>query len=198
MGNPFRSEAAAFRFLLLTVVALAAVAVAAVAGGTRPAVVVWAVASAAMAAVYLRRAAPARALRTAPAHVGPPGERRLLLLATERLRDDSLEEIGRRAERVLVVVPAATPPLRHWVSDVDAARDRAQARVTATVAGLRSLNVDASGAVGAEEPLLAIEDALRTFGGDEIVVAATSGTHGEELVASVRQQFALPVTHVVA
>lgn len=195
--NPFRTEAAAFRFLLLTLVAFAAVGVAAIVGGPRAAVPTWAAVSVAAVAVYVRRGRPPRGLRTAPAHVGPPEERRLLVLAHETLPEDSIAEIGRRADRVLVVSPAVASPVRHWASDVDGAREQARRRVDTSVERLREASIDAAGTLGDEDPVQAIEDALRTFGGDEIVVAAPQSPRGDAVVARVRERFALPVTHLV-
>jgi hypothetical protein len=47
----------------------------------------------------------------------------------------------------------------------------------------------------------AIEDALRTFGADEIVICAHPGaptsSPGRDIVAAARERFALPIEHVV-
>ena len=59
----------------------------------------------------------------------------------------------------------------------------------------------ARGEVGDGDPLQAIEDALRTFGADEIVIS----THPEGrsnwlergIVEKARERFAVPITHVV-
>ena len=61
--------------------------------------------------------------------------------------------------------------------------------------------ISARGEVGDSEPLQAIEDALRTFGADEIIIS----THPEGrsnwlekgVVAGARERFAVPITHVV-
>ena len=58
----------------------------------------------------------------------PPGEKRLLVVANETVGgSELLEELERRARGrkpdVLVVTPAPNSPLRHWVSDEDAARE---------------------------------------------------------------------------
>lgn len=50
-----------------------------------------------------------------------------------------------------------------------------------TVARLRSADVETEGVIGDEDPLRALDDALRSFGGDEIVAA----TDDDELVAHV-------------
>jgi hypothetical protein len=57
------------------------------------------------------------------------------------------------------------------------------------------------GEVGDAEPLQAIEDALRTFGADEIVLSThpEGRSHWLEqgLVEEARRRFALPITHIV-
>lgn len=194
MRNPFRSEAAAFRFLLLTLLAFAAIALTATAAGRTAAIAVWALASVLAIIAYARRGRPARRLATAPAHRGAPQERRLLLVAEEPPAAPALEALARRADRVLVVSPAVTSRLRRWLSDSDDARAHARARADAAVAQLRAANIDASGIVADDDPIRAVEDALRTFGGDEIAVA----TDDDAVVASLREHYALPVTHLGA
>lgn len=194
--SSFRTEAAAFDFLLLTLVAFAAVAIAALAGGAAAGLPVWAVVSGAAVVFSVRRRRPAQVLRTAPAHMGPAGERRLLVLAQETPSADALDELGRRADRVIVVSTAGTSLVRRWLSDVDGARARASRRVDETVRCLRAANVDA--AAVDEDPVRAIEDALRVFGGDEIVVATGPSARDAAVAARVRARFALPVTHLVA
>jgi len=71
----------------------------------------------------------------------------------------------------------------------------------ASLARLAEDGISARGEVGDSEPLTALEDALRTFGADEIVVA----THPEgrsnwlerDIVEKARERFAVPITHVV-
>jgi hypothetical protein len=193
--SPFRSEAAAFRFVLLTLVAFGAVAAAAWAVGPSIAVPVWAALSAVAAVLYTRRGRRARLLATAPPHVGA-GEHRLLLVAQATPAAETLRGVGERASRVLVVAPAAPSRLRRWLSDVDGAREQARQRAEASVVALREAKVEASGSVGDEDPVRAVEDALRTFGGDEIVVATARGAGGEAVAARIGERFALPVTHV--
>jgi uncharacterized membrane protein len=190
------SEAGAFGFLVLTLCAFAAAAVTSFVGG--PAVALWvlAVLSLAAVAVLVRGHRPRQALRTAPAHMGAPEEHRLLVLAQETLSDESLAELGRRADRIVVVSPAGSSFVHRWASDVDDARAQASRRVDDTVRGLRATNADVAGTVGDEDPVRALEDALRAFGGDEIVVA--TGPRDAALAERVRERFALPVTHVVA
>ena len=66
---------------------------------------------------------------------------------------------------------------------------------------MRDAGVEASGEVGDDDPLQAIEDALRTFAPDELIIS----THPEGrsnwlergVVSGARERFAMPVTHVV-
>jgi hypothetical protein len=91
--------------------------------------------------------------------------------------------------------------VRHWASDEDAARAAAQQRLDASLGQLRGYGVAASGSVGDGDPLQAIEDALRTFGADEIVIS----THPEgrsnwlerNVVGAAKERFDVPITHVV-
>jgi hypothetical protein len=103
---------------------------------------------------------------------------------------------------VLVVSPATTgSPLRFWVSDVDEAIAHAERVQAETVERLAEDGVQASGEVGDSEPLQAIEDALRTFPADRIVVIAHDPHDGDgrdyreddDLAAQARERFGLPV-----
>jgi hypothetical protein len=149
------------------------------------------------------------ATRTAADRHGQPfpeGERRLLVVANETVGGapllDRIRELstGARTE-VLVVTPALNSPLRHWASDEDPAREAASQRLDRSLARLQQEGVEARGEVGDGDPLQAIEDALRTFGADEIVIS----THPEGrsnwlergVVTGARERFAVPIHHVV-
>ncbi len=206
MINPFRSEAEAYRFLLLTVGYFAAIAVAALAVGKWAGLAVFALLTLA-GLVYVARARRVEAPRQAvPSRRGKENERRILVIANETVGGERLrEEIRRRSEgydeQVLVVTPALNSPIRHWASDEDAARAAAQKRLSESLARLREAGVDAKGEVGDGEPLQAMEDALRLFGADEIIISThpEGRSHWLErgIVAAARERFAVPITHVV-
>jgi hypothetical protein len=207
MRNPLRSEAEAFRFLVLTLGAFAAIVVATLAGGAWAGVPVFVVVALAAIFLYFRRGEPQAPRRSVPVSpAGAEGERRILVVANETVGGERLlEEIRKRSEsvseHVLVVCPALNSPLRHWASDDDAARVQAQERLDRSLARLREAGVEAEGEVGDSDPLQAIEDALRTFGADEIIIS----THPEGrsnwlergIVSAARERFALPITHVI-
>jgi len=206
MINPFRSEAEAYRFLLLTVGYFAAIAIAALALGKWVGLTVFALLTLA-GLVYVVRARRVEAPRqTVSSRHGAENERRILVIANETVGGGPLrEEIRRRSEgydeRVLVIAPALNSPVRHWASDEDGARIHAQERLNASLARLREAGLDAKGEVGDAEPLQAMEDAVRLFGPDEIIISThpEGRSHWLErgIVDSARERFAVPITHVV-
>jgi hypothetical protein len=203
--NPFRSEAEAFRLLLGALGYFGAIGIAAAAGGLWPGLIVFVVLTTGIVLWWLRARRVEHPTRTSPrAHA--EGEHRILVVANETVGGTTLrsliEERSRnvRAE-VLVCTPALNSRLRHWASDEDGARVAAQQRLDASLDRLRALGIDASGQVGDADPLQAMEDALRTFGADEIVISThpEGRSHWLEqgLVEKARERFPVPITHVV-
>ena len=165
MRYPFRSENAAFHFLLLTVAAFAIIAAASVAG-TIAAIIAWAVVSAVAVGLYAR-GRERREPEVVP-HLGAPDER-----------------------RIIVVAPLLAPPLHLLANDVDAEQAEARTRAAAAVGALGAPHVRVSTVVG-EDPVAAVDDALHTFGGDEILVLPGD----DSLVARLRERYALPVKQI--
>ena len=205
MINPLRSEAEAFRFLIASIAYFGLIVIAAVAGGKWVGLGVFIVLSAIVVGWWLRARREERPPQTAP-RPHAEGERRILVVANETvggrtLRSMILEKSLDVREEVLVVTPALNSPLKHWVSDEDEARAAAQERLDESLAKLAEAGVGARGEVGDSDPLQAIEDALLTFGADEIILS----THPEGrsnwlesgVVEKARQRFAVPITHVV-
>ena len=206
MRNPFRSEAEAYRFVLGTVAYFLAIVIADVVGGRWWGLGVFVVLSALVLVWFFRREAGEQLPATAPRQRGGDDERRILVVANEtvtgrRLREAIQSAAGGRRTNVLVVSPALNTPLKHWTSDEDKARAAAEERLRRSVAELERLGISARGEVGDADPVQAIEDALRTFGADELIIS----THPEGrsnwlergVVASARERFAVPLTHVV-
>jgi hypothetical protein len=104
------------------------------------------------------------------------GVRRILVVANETVAGEALlAEIRRRAAssdlEVLVVCPALNSRIRHWLSDEDSAREEARRRLGASLTALGRSGIDARGDVGDADPVQAIEDALRAFRADEIIIS---------------------------
>ena len=83
MQNPFRSEAEAYRFVLLLVGYFAAIVIAKLLGGTWAALAVFVVLT--LAALYwiVRGGKPERPVQWTPARRGADDERRILVIANE-------------------------------------------------------------------------------------------------------------------
>jgi hypothetical protein len=205
MQNPFRSEAEAFRFVIQTLAYFALIVVAALIHAW-VGLAVFVVLTGLVIWWLFFRGERERPLQTAPTRRSAEGERRILVIANETVGGVTLRRaIHKRVEgvreEILVVVPALNSPIRHWASDEDDARARAQERLEASLERLRNDGVNARGEVGDSDPVQAIEDALRTFGADEIIIS----THPEGrsnwlergVVSGARERFAVPITHVV-
>jgi hypothetical protein len=204
MESPFRSEAAAFRFLLISIGAFALIVVA---SWINPwlGLVVFLALTAGAVWIYLRQRGPAPP-REQIEHVGEADERRVLVVANETVGGKELwsviEELALAAKtEFFVVSPALNSRLKTWTSDEDPARATAQKRLDATLQRLASIGIEARGDIGDVDPLVAIEDAVRLFRPDEIVVS----THPEGrsnwlergIVSAVRERYDVPLTHVV-
>ncbi len=139
MESPFRSEAAAFRFLLLTIGAFALIVVASLIAPWLGFVVFLLLVAAAVW-MYLRQRAP-KPPREHVEHVGPADVRRVLVVANETVGGaELLQAIGDLAlagqAEFYVVSPALNSRLKTWTSDEDGARVAAQKRLDASVARL--------------------------------------------------------------
>ncbi len=210
MRVPVRSEPDAFR---LTIAGALAVAVAVLVGWLTMPVVGAAVFVLALilAAIALRASNPDRRmpLREARAavhpHGAPPGKRHVLVVANEALSGEALCEriLGADHERVEVDVlaPVLASRLHQGVSDIDHEFAQARARLKRSLAWPHEHGIVARGEVGDPSATTAIEDELRGFGADEVIVVThprereSWQEHGE--LERLRRELDVPVTHVV-
>jgi hypothetical protein len=203
MKNPLRDEASAFQAVLVTLGAAVLVVLAA-----------WINTWLGLVVFLLLVAAAFWMIRGGMRHRPPPthivrGEgptRRILVVANETVGGgELLDLLGRKAEdvaeEVLLVSPALNSRLRTWTSDEDPARAAAQDRLNSSLARLHEAGVRARGEIGDGDPLQALEDALRVFPADEIVVSThpPGRSHWLEqgVVEQARLRYDVPVTHVV-
>jgi len=205
MQNPFRSEEAAFRFVLMTIGYFVLIVIAA-AIDTWLGVAVFVVLSGAVAWWFsLRRTQSPPPVKQHPA-ASPPSEHRILVVANETVGGAELlgtiqEHAGDQFVRVLVVVPALNSPLKHWVSDEDGARDAAQDRLFDSLTAMRAVGLNVEGEIGDGDPIQALEDAVRTFRPDELIISThpAGRSHWLErgVVEKARERFDVPLTHVI-
>jgi Universal stress protein family len=204
MRNPLENENSAFRFVLGTIVYFSLIVLASLLA-TWLGVIVFVVLSVAAVALLRGGTKP-----LPPTHhvdrAAVEDTRRILVVANETLAGARLhEEIVRMAdgaaEDVLVVCPALNSHLRTWMSDEDGARAAARSRLDSTLASLRAAGVNVRGEIGDGDPLQALEDTLRGFAADAIVISthAEGRSHWleEGVVEAARARFDVPVTHVI-
>jgi hypothetical protein len=182
MRNPLRSEAEAFRFLVAVIIGALVIVGAAYLN-------TWLGVAAAILAVagiiwWLMQEPIPGAADPAPKLASGTGRgvHRVLVVA---LPGTESVQVGADATDVVVVVPALASTVQALTGAVD--DRRAEAEETANRLAAHIPN--ARGEVGADDPGLAVEDALRTFGADEIVVSGD-----DALVAAVRGRVTIPVS----
>ena len=210
MRLPIRSETEAVRFVFA---GGAVIAVSVLLGWlTTPLVGVafFVVALVLGAIAYLRAANPEHRTPFADAenephpHGGAPGKRHVVVVANQALSGDELRqrltEMGERLE-LDVLAPVLTSHLHYAVSDIDTELAEARKRLDESLAWARRSGFVARGEVGDPNPTTAIEDELRDFGGDAVVVVTHPGEletwqeHGE--LERLRRELRVPVEHVM-
>lgn len=130
---------------------------------------------------------------------------RVLVVATvpvegRALRDSLRQHVGDAPSEVKVVAPAAhVSPLQWLTSDEDAARGEAE-RVADQSARALEGEARVETEVGDPDPVQAIEDALRTFPADHVVVVTAPGEEAnwleQDAGAEAKERFGVPVTHL--
>jgi hypothetical protein len=206
MHNPLRSEADAFRWVV--VIGVGALAVIALTLLTSPVFgVVLAAALLGFGAGIAYNSSRGSLTRSVELTRGGDGKRRLLVVANETVEGEALlDEIrGRCRNRdceILVVTPALVGSrASHWASDIDEGIELARQRMELSLIAIDQLGLKARGEIGDSDPNVAIEDALRVFPADEIVIS-THPPHRSRwlengVVERARNEIDLPITHVV-
>jgi len=129
--------------------------------------------------------------------------KRLLIAAGESA--DMVEELpfGVRelidaADEILVITPALPSRLEWLSSATDRPREQADERLRRILGQLTELGTHAAGTVGADDPLMVFEDALRDFAADHILVALrgpqAAGWQERGLLDRLQERFGLPMT----
>jgi hypothetical protein len=210
MRVPVRSEKDAFRLTIAGVVAIvAAVVVGALTEAWIGAVVLAALALTA-AVAYLRKPDPERRrpLREAALAVHPQGptghERHVLVIANRALEGRELRERLKDTEgrqvKIDVLAPLLLSHVHLGVSDIDREREQARERLEQSLEWAREQGIVARGVVGDPSASSAVEDQLRDFGADEVLVV--SHPPGEEhwqereTLERLRRELEVPVRQV--
>ena len=206
MHTPLRSEADAFRLaVIITVGAAAVVALALLASPAAGGILAAALIGFGVGLAY--RSARGSLPHSVAVGADDDDTHRLLVVANETIGGRALlEEIGnrchsRRCEIFLITPALARSRAAYWASDVDEVIAAAGRRMEDSLRAIRGLGLPAEGQIGDSDPNVAIEDALRLFPADEIVIS----THPPErsrwlergVVSRAREEIDLPISHVV-
>jgi GABA permease len=206
--NPLRSEQEAFRFTLIVGVLAAPIILAAIIWDSSVALGVAGGVAVGLLLAFLTRREERRPERVAFGRrdEGDEAAQRILVVANETLTGAALRrEIERRSEgraaEIRVVCPALNTRLKTWASDEDAARSAATARLASILETLERDGLAAQGDIGDGDPVQAMEDELRKFPADEVIISThpLGRSHWLErgVVERARERFEIPVTHVV-
>jgi hypothetical protein len=142
--------------------------------------------------VFAARAKPQKRVEVAKGDAA----RRLLVIA---VAEPSPEAAGRVAELagsatdVRIVVPVPSHRLDRWLSAEDEARHEAEARLARSAGALTAAGLPVSGSVGDPDPAQALEDELRDFPADEVVLLTGDG---KDPLAKVEGRLGLPLRRV--
>ncbi len=147
-------------------------------------------------------------LRDATHEEHPHGARadasHVLVVATAQLAGEELrQELTARGAAVEldVLAPILASRSHYWASDVDRERDEALKRLEGSLAWAAAHGFKAKGEVGDADPLAAIEDELRDFGADEVIIALPPGGHrswlANRMLAHLARELDVPVRDVV-
>jgi hypothetical protein len=132
-----------------------------------------------------------------------PMTHRLLVAAGESVSDSSRLPFGVRAlldaaDEILVITPTLPSRFEWLASATDRAKEQADERLQTVLGQLTDLGSEAEGAVGADDPLLAFEDAIRQFEPTHLLVALRtgegSGWQEQGLLDQLHERFGLPMT----
>jgi alkanesulfonate monooxygenase SsuD/methylene tetrahydromethanopterin reductase-like flavin-dependent oxidoreductase (luciferase family) len=131
---------------------------------------------------------------------------RVLVVANRTLHGDELRaELHRRAAggaEIHIVAPILCSRAHYIASDVDAELGEARDRLRTTLAWAQAEGVALTGTVGdPNDALGAIEDELRRYGADELIISTyppgSSNWLETGVIERLREELDVPVTHVV-
>src|SRR4051794_40334180 len=129
--------------------------------------------------------------------------KRLLIAAGEAADSADALPFGVRevidaADEILVMTPALPSRFEWLASATDKAREQADERLRAVLGQVEDLGTEARGTVGADDPLLAFEDALAAFDADHILVGLRGPDHADwqerRLLDELVRRFGIPIT----
>lgn len=126
---------------------------------------------------------------------------KILVVATEPLDKNAvndLAELDGESSEIFVLAPTVVDSkLGYWVSDTDEAQGEANETVRRSVEDLGDAGANASGHAGDIDPKVAVDDALRSFDPDRILVfkhrESDESYREDELLQHINERVTVPV-----
>jgi nucleotide-binding universal stress UspA family protein len=145
--------------------------------------------------VFAARSKPIR--RVEVAESADAGHRVLVVAVTEATAESAerIAELAGSPSDVRVVVPVASQRLDRWLSAEDEARHEAEARLARAAGTLVAAGLPVSGSIGDSDPAQALEDELRDFSADEVILLTDED---EDPLGKVEARLGLPLRRVAA
>lgn len=143
--------------------------------------------------VFASRSKPDRKLEVAAAR---DDEHRVLVVATAEATAESAQRIAELAGKTIdvrLLVPVPSHRLDRWMSAEDDARREAEALLARSAGALVAAGLPVSGSVGDHDPAQALEDELRDFPADEVVLLIANG---KDPLAKIETRLSLPLRRV--
>jgi nucleotide-binding universal stress UspA family protein len=143
--------------------------------------------------VFAARSKPIR--RVEVAESADAGHRVLVVAVTEATAESAerIAELAGSPSDVRVVVPVASQRLDRWLSAEDEARHEAEARLARAAGTLVAAGLPVSGSIGDSDPAQALEDELRDFSADEVILLTDED---EDPLGKVEARLGLPLRRV--
>jgi hypothetical protein len=210
MRVPFKTETDAFRVAAALGLLLGVSIIVGVLSSAPYGVVVFAAGCAAGLVFELSgREAVDYGLRDAastPHPHGPaPGKRHVLVVAERPLAGDELRRQLQPEPGVAVELDVLSPVMasraHQWAGDIDRERKQARARLEASLAWAMQHGFVARGEVGDTDAMVAIEDELRDFGADEVIIVTARSERtnwlANRMLSHLKEQLDVPVREIV-
>jgi hypothetical protein len=131
------------------------------------------------------------------------GDRRLLIAAGQAgpsaaQLPDGVRLLIDAAEEILVISPMLPGRFEWLASATDKAREQADERLRSVLGQLAELDVEPEGKIGADDPLLAFEDAVAQFSPTHLLIGLRdedrAGWQERGLLEALHERLRIPIT----
>ena len=145
--------------------------------------------------IFAARARPSPPFEVAKSSA--PGHRVLVVAMAEAtpISAERIAQLAGTTDDVRLVAPVLSHRLDRWMSAEDDARRDAEGRLARSAGALVAAGLPVSGSVGDHDPAQALEDELRNFAADEVVLLTGNG---KDPLAKVESRLQIPLRRVSA